>query len=75
MRRHFVKNPAKGKISDEKKKLTDRLLSEKISLAGIARVAMISEIWLQKYVNEKYKKTTKQTTVIPKKNSSDSAGR
>ncbi|CAK0760963.1 hypothetical protein CCP3SC5AM1_2950003 [Gammaproteobacteria bacterium] len=50
-------NPKKYPISDEKKKLIDRLLLERISLAGIARVAGVSESWLQKYVNEKYDQT------------------
>lgn len=35
--RQFVQDPAKGPISDEKKALIDRLLLERISLAGIAR--------------------------------------
>ncbi|WP_207682596.1 IS1 family transposase [Desulfonema magnum] len=34
-RRHFVENPAKEKISVEKKELIDKLLLERLSLAGI----------------------------------------
>jgi hypothetical protein len=36
-----------------KKDLIDRLLLERISLAGIARSIPISESWLQAYVNQK----------------------
>jgi hypothetical protein len=30
---------------------SDKLLLEKISIAGIARVVGLFEIWLQKYIN------------------------
>ena len=40
---------------------------EKIPIAGISRVTNISEPWLQKYINEKYKKTPKQIEVSKKK--------
>ncbi len=45
--RQFVLNPGKGPISDEKKELIDRLLLERISLAGIARVVGVSDkiVW------------------------------
>jgi len=65
--RHFVINPAKGKISDEKRDLVDKLLLEKISLAGIARAVGVSESWLQKYINGKYKNLKKEIKVTPKK--------
>ena len=58
--RQFVLDPTKSPISDEKKKLIDRLLLERISLAGIARVVGVSEAWLQKYVNEKYDQIPKE---------------
>ncbi len=51
--RQFVENPTKIVIEQEKRELIDRLLLERISLAGIARVAQVSERWLQPYVNEK----------------------
>jgi transposase-like protein len=41
--RQFVLNPAKGPIPPEKKELIDRLLLERISLAGIARTVEVSE--------------------------------
>ena len=52
--RQFVLHPAKVPVSDEKKKLIDRLLLERLPLAGIARAVSVSESWLQKYVNDKY---------------------
>ena len=41
-------------IEQETRELIDRLLLERISLAGIARAILISQQWLQTYVNEKY---------------------
>ncbi len=41
-------------IEQETRELIDRLLLERISLAGIARANPISQQWLQPYVNEKY---------------------
>jgi transposase-like protein len=52
--REFVENPTKKLISQETKDLIDKLLLERISLAGIARVTDVSEAWLQNYVNQKY---------------------
>ena len=48
--RQFVKDPQNKVISDETKALIDKLLLEKIPLAGIARVVEVSEVWLQGYV-------------------------
>ena len=64
--RQFVLNPEKGPISDEKKELIDRLLLERISLAGIARVVGVSESWLQNYVNEKYAQTPRKVVIRKK---------
>ena len=64
--RQLVLDPAKGPISDEKKELIDRLLLERISLAGIARVVGVSESWLQGYVNEKYEHTPRRVIVTKK---------
>jgi len=47
--------------------LLDKLLLEKIPLAGIARVAEVSEPWLQGYVNEKYASVPREVTVSAKK--------
>lgn len=58
--RQFVVEPLKQPISDEKKDLIDRLLLERISLAGIARSIPISESWLQAYVNQKYQEVPQE---------------
>ena len=55
--RQFVLNPTQKRISEETKALIDKLLLEKLPLAGIARVADVSEPWLQEYVNGKLKWT------------------
>jgi len=65
--RQFVKNPQHKVISDETKGLIDKLLLETIPLAGIARVAEVSEPWLQGYVNEKYASVPRKVTVSAKK--------
>ena len=54
MRQTICKNPQQKRITQETKALVDKLLLEKIPLAGIARVVGVSEVWLQKYVNQKY---------------------
>jgi insertion element IS1 protein InsB len=64
--RQFVLDPAKGPISDEKKALIDRLLFERISLAGIARSVGVSECWLQHYVNKKYAEVPREIIVKKK---------
>ncbi len=48
--RQFVENPAKKMIDTATRELIDRLLLERISLAGIARAVRVSEQWLQDYV-------------------------
>jgi len=53
-KRQFVENPKNKKISQEKIELIDRLLLEKIPLAGISRAVQVSISWIQKYVNEKF---------------------
>jgi IS1 family transposase/transposase-like protein len=65
--RQFVLNPAKTVISDEKRKLIDDLLLERIPLAGIARVLRISERWIQDYVNKKYDQTPRHVQVKVKR--------
>ena len=43
--RQFVQNPQSNKIPEETKQLIDKLLLEKISLAGIARNTQVSKRW------------------------------
>ena len=62
----FVLNP-ENCISQEKKDIIDKLLLEKIPLAGIARVTGVSEYWLQNYVNDKYDSIPRDIDIIPKK--------
>jgi len=56
----FVLNPQSNKISEETKQLIDKLLLEKISLAGIVRSTQVSKRWLQYYVNKKYTERVKK---------------
>ena len=58
--RQFVESPETKRVSQEKRALIDRLLLEKIPLAGIVRVVEVSESWLQSYVNEKYENVSRQ---------------
>ena len=68
--RQFIQNPTKIVIDQEKRELIDRLLLERISLAGIARVAQVSERWLQSYVNQKYAFVPREISVTAKKKGS-----
>ena len=65
--RQFVEAPRQKIISEETKALIDKLLLEKIPLAGIARVCEVSETWLQNYVNRKYEAIPQQVNVSAKK--------
>ncbi len=65
--RQFVQDPQNKVIDQITKTLIDKLLLEKIPLAGIARVAGVSEPWLQSYVNEKYRNVPRQVKVQAKK--------
>ena len=65
--RQFVEHHSKKVIDQATRELIDRLLLERISLAGIARATQVSEPWLQTYVNEKYAQVPRQVQVTPKK--------
>jgi hypothetical protein len=52
--RQFVLNPSNKLISEKDKALINKLLLEKISLAGIARTMEVSEVWLQTYISDLY---------------------
>ncbi len=52
--RQFVEDPQSNRISQETKALVDRLLLERLSLAGIVRATGVSARWLQYYVNDHY---------------------
>lgn len=65
--RQFVENPQNKIISQDTKDLIDKLLLEKVPLAGIARVTDVSECWLQNYVNKKYSAIEQKVNVKIKK--------
>ena len=65
--RQFVKDPKQKRIDQATRTLIDKLLLEKIPLAGIARVCDVSESWLQDYVNRKYEAVPRQVKVTSKK--------
>lgn len=65
--RQFVEDPQQKRISDATKALIDDLLLERLSMAGIARVAKVSEPWLQQYVNKKYAEVPRQAKIRPQK--------
>ncbi|MCT7950275.1 IS1 family transposase [Ancylothrix sp. C2] len=65
--RQFVMAPRHQPISQETRELIDRLLAEKISLAGIARSTGVSERWLQYYVNRKLEAVKREVQVKSKK--------
>jgi hypothetical protein len=52
--RQFVLAPEKKVITKRDKDLIDRLLLEKISLAGIARTMDVSQVWLQEHISQVY---------------------
>ena len=53
-KRQFVEEPTKKYISAAQRTMIDRLLLERISLAGICRVMEISKVWLLDYVSSLY---------------------
>ncbi|MEP0819789.1 IS1 family transposase [Trichocoleus desertorum GB2-A4] len=65
--RQFVENPTNKTIDTPTRELIDRLLLERLSMAGIARAVQVSEQWLQDYVTCKAAQTPTQATVRPKK--------
>ena len=65
--RQFTPKAKKKVISEETKARIDKLLLEKIPLAGIARSMDVSESWLQLYVNRKYAGVNQVVQVETKK--------
>jgi insertion element IS1 protein InsB len=59
--------PRHQPISAETRKLIDKLLLQKISLAGISRDPGVSERWLQYYVNKKLGAVKRQVELKSKK--------
>ncbi len=69
--RQFVEDPQFRVLSDATNAMIDRLLVEKISLAGIARALGVSETWLHAYVKEKYRTVPREVHIRPKKRAFD----
>ncbi len=65
--RQFVCGATNKRISEQTKNQINKLLLEKLSLAGIARVLDVSETWLQQYVNQKYASVEQQVQVEEKR--------
>jgi transposase-like protein len=65
--RQFVEHPAHPPIATDTRQLIDRLLLERLSLAGIARATRVSLRWLQYYVNAKLETVPRQLPVTQKK--------
>jgi len=66
-RRQFVENPQNKRIPKETWDLVDKLLLERIPIAGISRVTNISEPWLQQYINKKYEAIPQTIDLVKKK--------
>ena len=64
--RQFVLNPQWTPLSQEERDLIDRLLLERLSLAGIARVMQRSDDCIQRYVNQKANTVSTQVEVTSK---------
>jgi IS1 family transposase/transposase-like protein len=64
--RQFVEDPQWKPKSPDNQAIIDRLLLEKLPLAGIARVMQVSEAWLQRYVNVFYQQVPQQVEVTAK---------
>jgi transposase-like protein len=52
--RQFVESGQDWFVSQADKDLIDKLLLERISLAGICRVCNVGQSWLQRYIKDKY---------------------
>jgi insertion element IS1 protein InsB len=64
--RQFVEDPQKSRISEETKVLIDKLLLERLLLAGMVRVMGVSKRWLPYYINDKYEKISQEVLVKKK---------
>ena len=63
----FVENPAWRPVPKETREIIKRLLLERPSLAGISRAVLVSQSWLQGYVNDIYASVPRQITSTKKK--------
>ena len=66
--RQFVEHPQQRRLPEQTKALVDKLLLERLPLAGIVRVTGVSARWLQDYVNRNYAAQPRQVAVPAPKN-------
>ena len=65
--RQFVEDPQNQPILDSTKRIIDKLLLERVSLAGICRAMDVSEKWLSNYIATKYANMPRKLQVKSKK--------
>jgi transposase-like protein len=65
--RQFIENPKNKIIQKVTWDLVDKLLLEKIPIAGISRGTGISKPWLQKYINIVYETVPKEIQITKEK--------
>jgi len=64
--RQFVENPQNKRIPQQLWDMVDKLLLEKIPIAGISTGTEISEPWLRQYINRKYEHAPQQIDISKK---------
>ncbi len=64
--RQFVENPSNRSLTKDQTGLIDRLLLERILLAGIFRVIKVSKRTIQTYVNDKFGRIPRKFHVLQK---------
>jgi transposase-like protein len=69
--RQFVLASRQRFIDAHTRSLVDKLLLERVSLAGIVRITGVSLRWLQYYVNQRYATQASQVDVPIKKKTFD----
>ncbi len=65
--RQLIEHPTQQRVTPEQIALIDRLLLEHLSQAAIARVAQVSESWIESYVAVQAGRIPRQAQVRPKK--------
>ena len=56
--RQFVLEPRRGPVSDEKRRLVERMLLERLGIRAIARVTRLSRSWVQRFANDLFRERT-----------------
>ena len=59
--RRLVAAPRKGPVPDEDKAAVERMPAERLSLRAVARITGRSRSWLQRFVNDLYRRRTPHT--------------